>query len=489
MSLPDRDPSFTGTSLTRIGRGSDPMPEDLRDACRQSVRTLLVVAVDRLSEEVESSLKESGWEPIYAQGGADALRLSQNHRFMVGLILLPHPFDTNRFREYRELVGTLAQMEWIAALDRTQIARDEVKRFIVDRLRDFQVFPIDSGRLGVVLGHACGLASIGHALRRDKPTTDSDRFGLIGSSPVMQELYGAIERVAAVNLPVLILGETGTGKEVVARAIHAQSERAAGPLVALNCSAIPTSLLQSELFGYEKGAFTSAFERKVGLIESASGGTLLLDEIGEMPPQAQASLLRFLENGEITPIGGTRTVSVDVRVIATTNRDLEQGVKDNSFREDLFYRLAVLTVRTPPLRERSGDVDALAHHFLELAATSLAKPIQGLTDAASSLLQRQQWPGNLRELRSTVFRAALESSGSRITRDDLRLETSDSAEPASSLNTAVDNAEKKTLQHTLSKNLWNVTKTAKVLGVSRMTLYRLMAKHQISRSLDANTDK
>jgi len=446
-------------------------------------RKLLVVAADRLSEPLADALKSKGWEPIYAQGTEDAARLGAEHRFTVALIVLPQPFDEAWFLECRQLVSRFSQLEWVAALDRTHIARDEVKRFIVDQLRDFQVFPLESERLAVVLGHACGLASIGESLRQDVVQTEPGRFGLIGRSPAMRELYFSIERVAPVDIPVLILGETGTGKELVARAIHAASERASGRFVALNCAAIPTSLLQSELFGYEKGAFTGAFERKIGLIETAEGGTLLLDEIGEMPIQTQASLLRFLEDKNVTPIGGTRTLPIDVRVIASTNRDLEQGINDKTFREDLFYRLAVFTVHVPSLRDRGDDIDALARHFLELAAEALKKPVHDLTHDALSLLRRHNWPGNLRELRSWMFQAVLGSSEHRLTARDLARARPSPARPTS-LSDAMDATEKKTLEQTLSQNVGNVTKTAKALGVSRMTLYRLMEKHQISRDGD-----
>ncbi len=443
-------------------------------------RKLLVVAAERLGDRVESALKRKGWEPVYAEGKEEALRLTTKHQFTVGLALLPQPFDEARFREYRELTAHARQLEWIAGLDRAHIARDDVKRFIVDQLRDFQVFPLDPERLAVVLGHACGLATIGESLRRDEPGTETGRFGLIGNSPAMRELYFSIERVAEVDIPVLVLGETGTGKEVVARAIHAASERASGPFVALNCAAIPTSLLQSELFGHEKGAFTSAFERKTGLLEAAAGGSLLLDEIGEMPIQAQASLLRFLEDKKVTPVGGTRTLPVDVRIIAATNRDLVQGIREQVFREDLFYRLAVFTVYTPSLRDRGDDIEALARHFLQSAAKTLSKAVHDLTPEALAMLRQHDWPGNLRELRSWMFQAALECSGHRLTAGDLARARPAPSRPAS-LNDAMDSAAKTTLEQTLSQNLWNVTKSAKALGVSRMTLYRLMAKHQIAR--------
>jgi len=463
-----------GASLRREQVGTEPGP------FVPATRKLLVVATERLGPTVEAGLTRKGWQPMYARGTEDVLRLVGEHRFTVGLILLAKSFDEVRLREYRELVDSHSSLEWIAGLDRAHVERDAVKRFIVDQLRDFQVFPLDPERLAVVLGHACGLASLGESLRQVQTTEDPGRFGLIGNSPAMGELYFSIERVAAVDLPVLILGETGTGKEVVARAIHAQSERASGPFVALNCAAIPTSLLQSELFGYEKGAFTSAFERKTGLIEAAAGGTLLLDEIGEMPIQAQASLLRFLEDKEVKPIGGTRTLPVDVRVIASTNRDLAHAIREKAFREDLFYRLAVFTVYTPPLRDRGDDIDALARHFLRSASETLARPVRDLTQDALSLLRLHDWPGNLRELRSWIFQATLESSGSRLSAQDLARARPSSPAPAS-LNDAMDNVAKMTLEQTLSQNLWNVTKSAKALGVSRMTLYRLMAKHQIER--------
>lgn len=446
-------------------------------------RKLLIVGKDRLSETVESALKSKGWEPMYAQSTEDAARLGAEHRFTVALILLPQAFDEAWFHECRQLVGRFSQLEWVAALDRTHIARDDVKHFIVDQLRDFQVFPLGAERLAVVLGHACGLASMGESLRQEMVETEPGRFGLIGRSPSMRELYFSIERVAQADIPVLILGETGTGKELVARAIHAASERASGRFVALNCAAIPTSLLQSELFGYEKGAFTGAFESKTGLIETAAGGTLLLDEIGEMPIQTQASLLRFLEDKNVTPIGGTRTIPVDVRVIASTNRDLEQGINDKAFREDLFYRLAVFTVHVPSLRDRGEDIDALARHFLQLAAEALNKPIHDLTNDALELLRRHNWPGNLRELRSWMFQAVLGCSGRRLSARDLARARPSPTRPTS-LSDAMDTTAKKTLEQTLSQNLWNVTKAAKALGVSRMTLYRLMDKHEIARDRD-----
>jgi transcriptional regulator with PAS, ATPase and Fis domain len=217
------------------------------------------------------------------------------------------------------------------------------------------------------------------------------------------------------------------------------------------------------------------------MVEAAAGGTLLLDEIGEMPLQAQASLLRFLEDKKVTPIGATKSISVDVRVIATTNRDLAQGIRDSAFREDLFYRLAVFTVHTPALRERDGDIEALTQHFLDAATASLGKPIHGVTEDALSILRQQDWPGNLRELRSWVFQAAMACPGHRLTAADLlRVRPSAPTAPAS-LNDAVHSAEKVALQKTLSQNVWNIAKTARDLGVSRMTLYRLMAKHRISR--------
>jgi DNA-binding NtrC family response regulator len=297
----------------------------------------------------------------------------------------------------------------------------------------------------------------------------------------MRSLYRSIERAAGADVPVLVLGDTGTGKELVARAIHAHSPWASRPFIALNCASIPQPLLQAELFGYEKGAFTHAFERKMGFFESADGGTLLLDEIGDMPLDSQAALLRFLQDKKVTPLGGTRSVSVDVRVIAISNKDLKKCVAEGTFRADLYFRLDVLKITAPNLSERSGDVEALAHHFLVEEARKFARPTLEFSRDALKSLEQYDWPGNVRELRSCIFRAVQRSSGRYVTSKDLELSGSRSSGPTVPLQDVLHETEKRTVESALDGDRWNVSRTARNLGVSRMTLYRLMDKHGISR--------
>jgi DNA-binding NtrC family response regulator len=256
---------------------------------------------------------------------------------------------------------------------------------------------------------------------QERPYRVAADLPLSGRSPKMQELYKMIGRAAPADTTILITGESGTGKELVARAIHSHGSRAAGPLVALNCAAIPENLLEAELFGHERGAFTGAEGLRVGKFEQAEGGTLLLDEIGEMAAALQAKLLRVLQGHEITRLGAVEPRSIDTRVIAMTNADLEARVADGSFREDLYYRLNVLRITVPPLREREGDVLLLARHFLEREQRRLRRPIAGFTREAEQRLLTHAWPGNVRELENAVAQAVLRMRGDRITADDLAL--------------------------------------------------------------------
>jgi DNA-binding NtrC family response regulator len=331
------------------------------------------------------------------------------------------------------------------------------------------------------LDHAWGVAALAQAERRVSSHGENGRFGLIGTSPPMRKLYAEIERAAATDLSVLITGETGTGKELVARALHAQSGRAAGPFVAVNCAAIPVELVQSELFGVVKGAYTGAATSNSGLIRTAAGGTLLLDEIGEMPLAAQASLLRFLDDRVVTSVGGRRSEAVDVTVLAATNRDLQDEVREGRFRQDLLYRLDLLSIRTPPLRDRPSDIEALAEYFLRAEAHVLPRRLRGLGHDALDWLRAQHWPGNVRELRSCLIQACLQCNGDAITAADLSRVRPASAVSAQSLDQAVQRVQRDTLRQLLARNRGNVSKTARDLGVSRMTLYRLMARHDIPR--------
>lgn len=304
--------------------------------------------------------------------------------------------------------------------------------------------------------------------------------GFVGKDPKMQVVYKLIEDVAPSDATVLILGESGTGKELAARAIHQNSARKENPFVVINCSAYPATLLESELFGYEKGAFTGASAQKPGRFEQADGGTIFLDEIGEIPSSAQVKLLRVLQNRNFERIGGTRTLAVDVRVLAATNRDLLQDVKSGRFREDLYYRLNVIPIRIPPLRERRNDIPMLARHFLRRFCTIQEKPIEDFSPDAMRLLLDYPWPGNVRELENTVEHAVVLARGSRIQTSDLPVQVLEpkTVDPGQSARSLQD-TEKEMLLEALAATQWNKAETARRLGIGRSTLYSKMKKYRI----------
>lgn len=304
---------------------------------------------------------------------------------------------------------------------------------------------------------------------------------MVGSSTVMLRLQDMLRRVAAANAPVLITGESGTGKELAALAIHAHSPRAAGPFIPINCAALPGNLIASELFGHEKGAFTGADQRRIGRIQAADGGTVFLDEIGDLPLELQAHLLRFLQEGTVDRVGGTHPIKVDVRVIAATNVDLRSAVADGRFREDLFYRLNVLTVQTPPLRDRGDDIDRLAAFFLRKFATEMNRPIRGIGEQAAQAIRSYSWPGNIRELSATIRRAVVMADGDWIEVADLALPVKNAAKTGTipSLEIARRELEETMIRKLLQQYRNNITKTAGHLGISRVTLYRLISKYEI----------
>ena len=306
---------------------------------------------------------------------------------------------------------------------------------------------------------------------------------IIGQSAAVKHVVQMLQRYAATNEPVLITGESGTGKELAARAIHQNSRRHAGPFIAMNCAAIPSNLVASELFGYEKGAFTGASARTRGQIEHATDGTLFLDEIGDMPVDLQGHLLRFLQEGQIVRVGGRDTINVDVRVIAATNVRLPQAIADGRFREDLYYRLNVLALRLPPLRERRDDIEALARHFLHRAAAQFGRDGVDFAPGAIEALRQYGWPGNVRELMSVVRRTVIIGNSPVIAAADLIGLDEPSRVPAvvsAPLRSQPGSeAERTALLNALAHTQQNVSLAAQQLGVSRVTLYRMLHRHAI----------
>jgi two-component system NtrC family response regulator len=295
----------------------------------------------------------------------------------------------------------------------------------------------------------------------------------------MLKVHRTIERVAPTDVTVLLLGESGTGKELVARAMHDLNSRAKAPFIAINCGAIPETLLESELFGYERGAFTGAVKQSIGKIEAANHGTLFLDEIGDLPLALQVKLLRFLQEQTVERIGGRAPIPVDVRVVSATNVDIEERAQCGSFRSDLFYRLNPMTVRIPPLRERDGDAMLLARFFLSRLNLEMNRSLRGFTDAAAAAITAHSWPGNVRELENRVKRAVVMADGRLIDAPDLELETSQGEAFDFDLRSARMRAEREVLQRAMAHCNNQVSAAAKVLGVSRPTLYGLLEQHDL----------
>jgi DNA-binding NtrC family response regulator len=306
---------------------------------------------------------------------------------------------------------------------------------------------------------------------------------VVGQSRVMKELFDLIESVAASDANILIQGENGTGKEVIANAIHHHSNRASGPFIKINCASIPKDLIESELFGYKKGAFTGAFADKIGLLEMAEGGSLLLDEIGEMPPYLQTKLLRVLQEREYRPIGSDRLVTVDFRLICATNIDIEVALRDGKLREDLYFRINTIALRVPPLRERTEDIPLLCNHFLSKFNRRYQKAVRSVSPAAYHLLIRNRWAGNVRELENAIERAVLVCKTGEITPADLpesiREENITVQEFSIPPHRTLAEIERMAIVQTLQRTNWNKQEAAQILGLYRPTLYSKMKKHDI----------
>ncbi|KAF0219267.1 MAG: sigma-54 dependent transcription [Geobacteraceae bacterium] len=442
-----------------------------------ATREILILSLDALSHVPIKELDSAGWDIQTVTNAADAKVLIGKGNFFIGLIQFtdPHEFALETIEE---VILANKSMEWLALIPTTCLQSPEVCRFIMDNFYDFHTLPVDSMRLQVTLGHAYGKTAL--KSRFVTPYKNIGGYQMIGTSPVMQELYQHMRKMQSSDSPILITGESGTGKELAAQAIHFHSARNTLPFVAVNCGAMPTNLIQSELFGHEKGSFTGAFQRKIGRIEAAAGGTVFLDEIGDLPLELQVNLLRFLQEKTIERIGSNRTMPIDVRVIAATNINLENAVREGRFREDLYYRLNVLRLRMPPLRERESDIELLAQTFLEEFCRHERREVKRFSKKAFRAMYNHHWPGNVRELINRVKRAAVMSESRLITPADLGLDKPVTTRNMLSLDKARERAELEAIQNSLQLNMNNVSEAARQLGVSRVTLYRLINKFQIN---------
>lgn len=360
--------------------------------------------------------------------------------------------------------------------------RASARQAIAEGAWDFYQKPVDIDSLGHIVGRAFHVHALEQENRRLAEAAPADKrvLGrLITAAPEMLKVARMIERVADANVTVMLLGASGTGKELLARGLHEASARADGPFVAINCAAIPETLLESELFGHEKGAFTGAVKTVPGKTEQAEGGTLFLDEVGDIPLALQTKLLRFLQERVIERIGGRRPIAVDTRIVCATHRDLETMIGEGLFREDLYYRLAEIVVRIPTLAERSGDAVLLARHFLKRYASDLNPQLKGFTADALAAIDQWRWPGNVRELENRMKRAVILADGKRIGASDLDLVEADpdADEGLINLRAAREQADRQAIRRAISRSDGNISGAARLLGISRPTLYDLIKSY------------
>jgi transcriptional regulator with GAF, ATPase, and Fis domain len=359
------------------------------------------------------------------------------------------------------------------------LGNDSVRNLFDER--SLETLTVFASQASLLLQNALLLRDLRRENEALREAIESRRYGeLVGAGPSMREVYRRIEKVAPTDVTVLVQGETGTGKELVAREIHRRSARAAGPFIAVNCAAIPEGLLESELFGHVRGAFTGAVANRPGRFQAASGGTLFLDEIGEMPPSLQVKLLRAIQERVVQRVGDSRPEPVDIRVVGATNRNLEDEVRAGRFREDLYYRLHVVTISLPPLRERGDDVTVLARWFLQRYAAEFESRARGFAPGAMAALRRHPWPGNIRELENRVKKAAVLAEGPLVGAEDLDLRA-DARDSTLPLSDAIEEFRNRYISEILERNGGNRTKTAKDLDVDPRTIFRHLEKLESER--------
>jgi two-component system NtrC family response regulator len=445
---------------------------------------LLIVDDD---EEICAQMKwalSNNYQVVLAGDRESALRAFQADHPLVVLLdmgLPPRPADPEE---------GLAALSELIALDRLvkiivitgQSEKGIGLRAIGGGAYDFMAKPVEMEELKLLLKRAFHVAQLECELREMQQAARSNVFeGMLSTSAVMRGVFESIRKVATTNAPVLLLGESGTGKEMAAQAIHQSSARKKGPFVAINCSAIPETLLESELFGHEKGSFTGAHAQREGRFETAIGGTLFLDEIGEIPLPLQVKLLRFLQEQCIERVGGRESIPIDARVITATNADLNKGMAEGTFREDLFYRLAVVKISLPPLRDRENDSVLLAKFFLQRFSQQAGKPGLTFDKEALRAVRHNPWPGNIRQLENCIHRAVIMAEGKQLTIGDLELPAAAPISIVTTLKEARENFEREIILKALHKHDQKVAPAAAELGLSRPTLYDLMNKLGIAR--------
>jgi two-component system NtrC family response regulator len=445
---------------------------------------LLVVEDDpEISRQLKWALAEE-YEVHLAQDTRSALEILKKMKPQVVTLDLGLPPEAQGSQVGMELLGKILQLEpgskVVVVTGNNE--RENALRAISHGAWDYYQKPIDADELRVILKRAFHVSTLEKEnLEREKELTEKGRLDeLIGTSPEISKVFAKIRKVAPSDVSVLILGESGTGKELIAKSIHNQSHRREMPFVAINCSAIPETLLEAELFGHEKGSYTGAHVMRKGKVEFADGGTLFLDEIGELPPLLQVKILRFLQERTFERIGGRESLTVDVRIIAATQRNLEEAISRKEFREDLYYRLSVVRLEVPPLRNRGSDVILLANHFRKKSCEEMRKPTAKFDMSAIQALTEYGWPGNVREVENRVKRAVVMSDSALIKAEDLELPfEGGNGVGKETLKDAREKLEREFICSALASNNWNIARTAEQIGVARPTLYDLIKKYNL----------
>ncbi|KVE97868.1 Fis family transcriptional regulator [Burkholderia vietnamiensis] len=461
---------------------------DSRDAERDSGRSPLVTVTPNrvvasrplvyLSQQHNAALVDflelHGWSVSCAKTVADALNLVRADRLHAGIV----DFGGFASRDVQPFEALLRdpRVGWVALVDDEWLRDASIARLIRECCFNYVCNTTPQTTIAYLVCHAYGMLK----LVEGDPAAEGPPPGgtMIGACDAMRRLFATIRKVANTDATVFIAGESGTGKELTAAAIHQQSSRADAPFVAVNCAAIPTTLLQAELFGHERGAFTGAHQRKIGRIEAAHGGTLFLDEIGDMPFESQASLLRFLQEGRIERLGGHASIPVDVRIVSATHVDLDAAMRAGRFRADLYFRLCVLRIDEPPLRVRGRDIMLLADDVLQRYRGDSSYRIRGFTPCAIEAIHNYPWPGNVRELINRIRFAVVMTNGPQISAADLELHPYTSLRPPT-LAQARRQAERRMLEEALMRHPHRHADVAAELGISRATLYRLMIAHDL----------
>jgi two-component system, NtrC family, nitrogen regulation response regulator NtrX len=458
-------------------------------------RILVIDDEAAIRDSLKMTLEYEGYEFVGAATGQEGIALAEREAPDLVLLDVKMPgMDglevLDRLRAMNESLPVVV----ISGHGTISTAVDATKKGAFDFIEK----PFASERVLVVLRNALDQRQLRDENRSLKKAVEV-RHQMIGESQSLKQVMAAIGRAAPTNATVLIQGESGVGKELVARTIHRNSLRSRERFVQVNCAAIPEELIESELFGHEKGSFTGATEKQIGKFEQADRGTIFLDEVGDMSAKTQAKVLRVLQEGEVERLGSARTIKVDVRVIAATNKDLEAEIERGSFREDLYFRLSVIPIKVPPLRERREDIPALVRHFADLFGRENNRRPQRFTPAALDFMQKARWKGNVRELRNTVERLLIMTPGDSIDVDDLRDVVRPDVKPApapdaaggqagamspNTLREFKESAERRFLVEKLRENAWNISKTAEVIGTPRSNLYKKLEQYAITQESD-----